>query len=123
VQGYNGAPAGLLHCNHDCDCGWEPHMAAKGAGHQTWCKAVTPCLRAVHAEQNAISFAARWGVGLEGAELFCTNQPCLACAQTIINAGIVKVIYAEPYRLRDGHELLEEAGIEVGQFVDFVQPS
>lgn len=119
VQGYNGAPAGLEHCNHECECDLKPLMAEKGLGHKLWCPAAKPCTRSVHAEQNAISYAARFGVGLEGAELFCTNQPCLSCAQTIINAGIGRVIYAEPYRLREGHELLEEAGIEVGQFVDF----
>jgi len=129
VQGYNGAPAGLEHCDHSCTCaelekGASNHIPwRENKEHYLACASQKPCLRAVHAEQNAISFAARWGVGLEGAELFCTNQPCLACAQTIINAGIVRVIYAEPYRLRDGHELLEEAGIEVGQFVDFAQPS
>jgi dCMP deaminase len=62
-------------------------------------------------------------VGLEGAELYCTNQPCLPCAQTIINSGISKVWFCEPYRLRDGRELLEEARIEVIEYLDFSMPS
>lgn len=122
VQGYNGAPAGLEHCTHDCECNHDQANELHGQGHMPWCPAVAPCLRAVHAEQNAISFAARWGVGLEGAELYCTNQPCLPCAQTIINAGVEKVWFCEPYRLRDGRELLEEAGIEVVEFLDFSIP-
>ncbi len=125
VQGYNGAPAGLEHCDHTCTCPRPeyPYINEhQEEVHRMGCPAPMPCTRSVHAEQNAISFAARWGVGLEGAELYCTNQPCLACAQTIINAGISRVLYAEPYRLRAGHELLEEAGIGVGQMVDFPIP-
>lgn len=76
----------------------------------------------MHAEQNAISFAARWGVGLEGADASVTHQPCLSCAMSIINAGIVRVYYTEPYRLRDGLHLLEEAGITVIRMLDFVGP-
>lgn len=115
VQGYNGAPAGLPHCDHTCECGWDPdsEMARLGAGHKAWCPAVHPCTRAVHAEQNAISFAARWGVGLEDSTAWVTHQPCISCAQSLINAGITKVMFQEPYRLLDGINLLREAGIEV----------
>lgn len=109
VQGYNGAPAGLNHCNHDCNCDKRKYITQ----HSPSCPSVTPCLRSVHAEQNAISFAARWGVELEGAMLSVTHQPCVSCAQSIINAGIKFVMYQEPYRLVDGLELLREAGIEV----------
>jgi dCMP deaminase len=86
VQGYNGAPAGMPHCDY-------PHEPED-------------CL-AVHAEANAIAFAARWGVMLEGAMLTCTHQPCLNCARLIINAGISRVIFSEPYRLKDGLRLLQ----------------
>lgn len=115
VQGYNGAPAGLPHCNHDCECGWDPESerAKLGAGHKLWCPSTQPCTRAVHAEQNAIAFAARHGVKLEGAEMMVTHQPCLSCAMSIVNAGISFVGYQEPYRLPEGIGLLMEAGIEV----------
>lgn len=123
VQGYNGAPAGLTHCNHDCDCPREifynsvsPYpvrLNPEAVQHRDTCNAKKPCLRAVHAEQNAISFAARYGVGLEGAEASVTHQPCMSCAMSLINAGIVSVTYVEPYRLTDGLQLLHEAGIEV----------
>ena len=119
VQGYNGAPAGLTHCNHDCTCE-ELHGPVTPVAVDHWpeCAVVSPCTRSVHAEQNAISFAARWGVGLERASAWITHQPCQSCAQSLINAGIQKVIFVESYRLRDGLELLLEAGIEVGQAVD-----
>lgn len=75
------------------------------------------CTQAVHAEQNAITFAARYGVALEDAELVVTHQPCGPCAMSIINAGLSKVTYVEKYRLPDGVDLLHAAGIEVVRFV------
>lgn len=75
------------------------------------------CTQAVHAEQNAITFAARYGVALEDAELVVTHQPCGSCAMSIINAGLKKVTYVEKYRLPDGVDLLHAAGIEVVRFV------
>lgn len=118
VQGYNGAPAGLPHCNHECNCtsllsrGGERYVMPPGE-HAPMCASQIPCKRAVHAEQNAISFAARWGVGLEGATAWVTHQPCLSCAMSIINAGIVAVNYQERYRIREGTDLLTEAGVTV----------
>lgn len=116
VQGYNGAPAGLDHCDHECDC--FTSFSGNLTQHDPECNIQKPCLRSVHAEQNAISFAARWGVGLEGASCWVTHQPCISCAQTLINAGISLVVYQEPYRLRDGLDLLLEANIQVRQLVD-----
>lgn len=141
VQGYNGAPSGLPHCPDRSDDIWEichtwdddpgmnintecpVHPEHRGDWYmprrQPWEGLVgakghtTAECRAVHAEQNAIAFAARWGVGLAGAEMSVTHQPCLSCAMSTINAGIVRVTYKEPYRLLDGVSLLEEAGIEV----------
>ena len=94
TQGYNGAPSGLIHCNY-------PHEPEE--------------CRAVHAEQNAIAFAARWGVGLDGAGIVTTHQPCLNCARLIINAGLTSVLYVSSYRLVEGLELLYEAGSDVRQ--------
>jgi dCMP deaminase len=71
------------------------------------------CEVAEHAERNAIAWAARLGLALEGTELHVTHAPCLACARSVINAGIVKVSYDIPYRLTEGVELLTTAGIEV----------
>ena len=92
VQGYNGSPKGMKHCprNHSTE----------------------ECL-AVHAEQNAIAWAARTGVSLYNATLYCTHQPCLICARLIITTGINRVVYAEPYRLEDGLALLRQASINV----------
>lgn len=115
VQGYNGAPAGLPHCYHSCDCYLSGMLQITVEAHAKNCSSVTPCSRSVHAEANAIAFAARSGVELEGAEMVVTHQPCLSCAQLTINAGIKSVIFSEPYRLQDGVQMLGEAGVTVLQ--------
>ena len=71
------------------------------------------CEQAEHAERNAIAWAARHGLALEGTEVHVTHMPCLSCARTMINAGVTRVMYKEEYRLRDGIILLANAGVEV----------
>lgn len=110
-MGYVGAPSGLAHC---IDVGDE--IGDDGG-----------CIRTVHAEANAVAFAARVGASTEDAELHCTHEPCLKCAQLIINAGINRVVYEQPYRKHDGLALLEDVGIDVVHFpipaeVDMVSP-
>lgn len=91
ASGYNGAPPGHPHCT-DIGCDIHPEVAG--------------CQRSIHAEANAIAFAARHGVPIQGATLYCTAGPCLKCAQLILSAGIAEVIYDVPYRLPDGLNLL-----------------
>lgn len=95
-SGYNGAPSMVDHC---------VHLPGNTTG----------CELAVHAEANAIAFAARYGVATEHAALYCTHEPCFNCAKLIINAGIREVYYLEPYRLHDGIELLQRSHVVVGQ--------
>lgn len=97
--GYNGPPSGMTHCNHK----------ALGVGGSAGCS------QAVHAEANAIIFAARHGIATEGCALYTTCEPCLECAKLIINAGIQQVIYTFPYRAHEGLELLRAAGLRVIQ--------
>lgn len=116
VTGYNGAPAGTPHCNHDCDCAAKQEATEVSAdAHLLYCASLGPCLIAEHAERNAIAWAARHGVRLDGSELHVTHQPCLPCAMSLINAGVVAVHYREDYRLRDGVDLLRSAGVEISQ--------
>ena len=105
--GYNGVPSGMEHCNHECDCDFV---------HEKNC-ASGPCMGAVHAEQNAIAFAAKYGLSTNGASLYCTLAPCLGCAKLVINSGISKVLYRSTYRDDAGCRLLIDAGIEVKQFI------
>ena len=94
--GYNGAPAGLPHCDE------VGHLMIDGH-----------CVRTLHAEQNAIIQAALHGVSTQGATAYVTHQPCLTCAKMLINAGVRRVVYAGNYP--DGHSrrFFAEAGVEL----------
>lgn len=71
------------------------------------------CTRSLHAETNAIAFAARAGVSVEGCTMYCTMSPCINCAKVIVNSGIKKLVYMEKYRDTSGLDLLKSAGITV----------
>ena len=100
--GYNGAPAGLEHCD---SVGCVREGVESGTRHEL--------CRAVHAEQNAIIQAALHGIGIEGATLYCTHQPCILCAKMMINARISRVVYSESYPDGTALHFLKQAGIEV----------
>lgn len=106
ATGYVGAPAGLPHCD---DVGHQMRKVLHEDGTIT-----EHCVRTVHAEQNAICQAAKRGVSIDGATLYCRMTPCRTCAMLIINCGIVRVV-AE-YRYHDGDEsedLFRMAGIKL----------
>ena len=127
-MGYNGAPSGLQHCDHSQDkpigwaipesvpIDWKPELGRMmliDSPTATVSYVGEGCQVAEHAERNAIAFAARYGTALDGSELYVTHAPCLACARTVINAGIQVVRFTHPYRITAGVELLELAGIKV----------
>ena len=58
---------------------------------------VTEYGRVTHAEMSAILSCARNGVSLKGHTLYCTTYPCHNCAKHIIDSGIKKVLFVEPY--------------------------
>lgn len=107
ASGYNGGPTGLAHCL-DIGCLREKLGIPSGQQHEL--------CRGIHAEQNAIIQAARYGVSIEGATLYCTTQPCTQCTKMLINAGITEIVYAEGYPDNLACELLEESGIIVRRF-------
>jgi dCMP deaminase len=110
VSGYNGAPAGMPHCDHiSCSC-------ATNLIQHRYCPQHSPCTRAVHAEANALAFAARYGVCVEGATLHTTRVPCLTCAGLIINSGIRRVVWGEEHRDMAGLSLLASAELEVVEY-------
>lgn len=102
TTGYNGAPRGLPHCDH------QVHELSIDDT-----PVALTCRTAVHAEANAVAFAARNGVALDGATLYTTVAPCLACAMLIVNAGITRVVYAVSYRDAGGVGLLQSADVTV----------
>lgn len=98
MSGYNGAPAGMPHC--------DPKV----------CRLDKPCIRTVHAEANCIAWAAREGIVTLGAGMFTTDSPCMTCAQLLINAGISSLVYEREYRDTSPITLMEAAGIQVVPF-------
>ncbi|PLX17018.1 MAG: cytidine deaminase [Candidatus Muiribacterium halophilum] len=104
ATGYNGVPRGITHCEQT-GCLREKLNVPSGQRAEL--------CRGLHAEQNAIIQAATHGVKIEGADLYCTHQPCVICSKMIINAGIKKVYIAHPYPDELAQEMLSEAGITV----------
>jgi len=103
ATGYNGAPSGLPHC-------------PEGGGTTEWpggCLRAGHCIRALHAEQNALLQAAKIGIACEGSTIYVTCQPCNACAKMIINAGVKRVIYEGDYPDEFSKELFRDAKLEV----------
>jgi len=92
-DGYNGTPSGF---ENKCE---DENNVSKAY--------------VLHAEANAISKIARSHNSSDGATLYVTASPCIECSKLIIQAGIVRVVYGEPYHLADGLNLLERAGIEI----------
>lgn len=92
-DGYNGTPTGFENICEDDNNTSKPYV--------------------LHAEANAITKLAKSSNSSEGATLYVTASPCIECAKLIIQAGIKRVVYTEKYRLTDGIDLLERAGIVV----------
>jgi dCMP deaminase len=104
ATGYVGAPAGLPSCD---EVGHEMHTVTQEDGTVS-----KHCIRTGHAEQNAINNAARIGVATEGATLYCKMTPCYKCAQSIINAGIVRVVALQDYHGgARSKEIFKETGV------------
>ena len=110
TTGYNGAPSGIASCVEREEC-MRDKMNIPSGTHAELCYAA-------HAEQNAIIQAAKYGVNIDGATLYCTHQPCVICAKMIINAGIKRVIYKEGYPDEFSMRLFKEAGTKVEKFED-----
>lgn len=91
-DGFNGTPAGFENVCEDDTGMTKPYV--------------------LHAEANAITKVARSNNSSAGSTLYVTASPCLECAKLIIQAGIIRVVFAELYRITDGVDLLRRAGIE-----------
>jgi dCMP deaminase len=105
ATGYVGSPIGIAHCD---EIGHEMHTVIHEDGTKS-----QHCIRTSHAEENAIANAARFGVALEGATLYCHMTPCYTCAKMIINAGIKRVVCNVDYHVSQrSKEIFKEAKIK-----------
>ena len=108
TTGYNGAPAGIKTCVERGECLRKKQGIASGT--------MQELCYAIHAEQNAIIQAAKLGISIQDATLYCTHQPCVICAKMIVNAGISRVVYREGYPVEFAREMLEEGGVSLERF-------
>ena len=95
--GYNGTPKGLPHCE-DVGCLRQQLHVPSGQNHEL--------CRGIHAEQNAVIQAAVHGSSTDGATIYCTHQPCVVCTKILINAGIKRIVYANPYPDKLAEEMM-----------------
>ncbi len=104
--GYVGSPPGLPHCD---EVGHDMHLVINEDGTKS-----KHCIRTIHAEQNAVMQAARFGVALEGATMYCKMVLCHVCAKMAITAGIKRVIAEKDYQAsKRSKEMLKKAGVKL----------
>jgi dCMP deaminase len=105
TSGFNGSPAGQDHCDES------GHLMVDGH-----------CVRTIHAETNAIIQAALHGVSTRDSTCYVTHLPCINCTKALINAGIVRIVYGEAYRMdENAMAFLKAAEIEVVHHVNGFQ--
>lgn len=92
-DGFNGTPSGFENICEDETGITKPYV--------------------LHAEANAITKVAKSNNSSKGSTLYVTTSPCMECSKLIIQAGIKRVVFDEKYRITDGLDILERAGIEL----------
>jgi dCMP deaminase len=111
VTGYVGSPIGLPHCDE------VGHLMKKVIHDDD--SISQHCMRTVHAEQNAICQAAKLGVPLDEATVYCKMTPCRTCAMLIINCGISRVVCEKKYHQgAESEQMFKNAGISLEYFED-----
>jgi len=104
--GYVGSPPGLPHCD---DVGHEMHTVINDDGTKS-----QHCIRTAHAEQNAMAQAARFGVSLDDATMYCKMTLCYVCAKLAITAGIKRVVVENDYHAsKRSKKILKEARVKL----------
>jgi dCMP deaminase len=112
--GYVGSPPGLPHCD---DIG---HLMKDVIDEDGTVR--SHCVRTIHAEQNAICQAARYGISLEGTTLYCKMEPCRVCAMLIISSGIKKVVAKKKYHAaQETREMFKQADVELVVIEDEIE--
>lgn len=112
ATGYNGPPSGISHCGESA----EDRPCLRTALDIPSGERLDLC-HAVHAEQNVMIQAARYGIALAGCDIYCTHMPCFTCAKMLVNMGVVAIYYMHAYPDRHLHttSLFEEAKVRLRQ--------
>lgn len=100
TTGYNGSPPGQPHCTDEGCLMLDNH-----------------CVRAIHAEQNAIIQGALHGIDLSGATCYVTSAPCVHCSKMLIAAGVKRIVFMDNYTEEIGQQMARAAGVELERFV------
>ena len=109
VTGYVGSPKGMSHCD---EVGHQMKTMTHEDGSQT-----QHCVRTAHAEQNAIVQAAKLGIAIDGATLYCKMTPCSTCSKMIVNAGVKRVVCEKRYHAgAETERMFRHTGIELIYF-------
>lgn len=104
--GYNGTPAAYTNCNEH----WRGEYTSE---HHNWSKTYE-----IHAEMNAIIWAARKGISIENATIYVTLEPCSECSKNLIASGIKKIVYDKPYEYTNSpiiSKFLKDNGVTIEQ--------
>ena len=104
--GYNGTPSGYINC---CDY-WDNKYTKE---HHEWSK-----LYEIHAEMNAIIWAAREGISIKDATIYVTLEPCSECSKNLIASGIKRIVYEQSYEYNNSKTLskfIEDNGVIIEQ--------
>jgi len=114
TTGYVGSPPGMSHCD---EVGHQMAEFLDEGGNRS-----QHCIRTIHAEQNAIAQASRFGISLAGSTLYCKMEPCYVCARLIISAGIIRVVAEKRYQKGQmSREMFSQAGVALDVVHDEVE--
>ena len=104
--GYNGTPAGFINCSEH----WRGEYTKE---HHEWSKTYE-----IHAEMNAIIWAAREGISIEGATIYVTLEPCSECSKNVIASGIKRIVYEKEYEYTHSKvisKFIKDNGVSIEQ--------
>lgn len=107
AQGYNGTPSGQVNCDEALKQG----LFTRDKHHE-W-----SLVNEIHAEMNALMFAAKYGISVDGCTMYVTHQPCDQCLKNTYQAGIKRIVYLHPYKYSSDNTLFTKIeGMKVEQF-------
>ncbi|WP_418184659.1 deoxycytidylate deaminase [Aliarcobacter vitoriensis] len=107
--GYNGTPTGYINCSEH----WKGEYTKD---HHEWSKTYE-----IHAEMNAIIWAARKGIAIEGGTIYVTLEPCSECSKNLIASGIKRIVYEKSYEHTNSKiisKFLKDNGVEIEQITN-----